>query len=211
MDEKAIKIDREQAFLLYATFTGDVERTAHALGVKAIDVLRVVDEEKWTERLKPIIELKKSNRPGDVERAINRALNFVQCHRLRLFLERVLNRLCGMELTELEEYLLQTTNVKGETVQKLSTRALADLASAIEKAQAMTYLALSDTAQDRAKRAEADDGEQSGGELHAKIAAAMSAAGKSNSVRAQLLDAQLATSAVLTPQPIASPLDNDDH
>jgi hypothetical protein len=60
-------IDRENAFLLYATFTGDLERTAHALNVRACDVLLMADEEKWNEKLKPILDLKKSTKPGDIE------------------------------------------------------------------------------------------------------------------------------------------------
>ena len=58
-----IEIDRENAFLLYATFCGDIERTAHALNVPAVAVLKVADEEGWQTRLGPIIALKKSTRP----------------------------------------------------------------------------------------------------------------------------------------------------
>ena len=95
-DAQEVVFDREQAFLLYATFCGDLEKTAHALNVRPVEVLRMVDEEGWNERLKAILELKKSGRPGDIERAINRALNFVMAHKFRLFLERVLFRLTGM-------------------------------------------------------------------------------------------------------------------
>ena len=109
------------------------------------------------------------------------------------------------------KYLLTKTTKEG-TVPSLSTRALADLASAFEKAQAMTYLALNDTAQERVKRNETVDAEQSGGELHARIAAAMAEVRTSNTPRAMLLDAQLAvaqsTAAVAKKE---SPLDNDNH
>lgn len=186
------QLDRENAFLLYATFCGDVERTAHALGLRAVDVLRVVEEEGWTERLRPILELKKSTRPGDIERAINRALNFAQCHRFRLFLERVLNKIVGFSPEELEEYLLSERGVKdGPPLKRLTTRALADLASAMEKCQAMSYLALTDTVQDRSKRKEAEEHGEAGGELHARIAEAMAKVGSSKTPRAQLLDAQI--------------------
>jgi hypothetical protein len=66
--EAPVKFDIEQAFQLYATFCGDVERTAHALNVSPVDVLRTADEERWSERLKSILELKKSARPGDIVR-----------------------------------------------------------------------------------------------------------------------------------------------
>lgn len=55
-----IAIDRENAFMLYATFTGDLVRTAASLGVRPMDVLRVAQEEEWDEKLKPILELAKS-------------------------------------------------------------------------------------------------------------------------------------------------------
>lgn len=193
-------LDREQAFLLYCTFCGDLEKTAAAVGVRAVDILRAVDEEGWNERLKPILEMKKSTRPGDFERAINRALNFSQCHRMRLFLERVVVRITGMTPEELESYLLTDHAPKsGEAYKKLSTRALADLATALEKVQAMTYQALADTAQDRAKRKEAEESGESGGELHARIAEAMSKVGKIKTVRGQLLDAQIEASQLQTP------------
>src|SRR5688572_19577276 len=127
-----IAIDRENAFMLYATFTGDLVRTAASLGVRPMDVLRVAQEEEWDEKLKPILELAKSAKPGDIERAINRALNFVQSHRMRMIIERVIKRLTAMTPEELDEYLFTSSTAKdGSEISKLSTRALADLASAL--------------------------------------------------------------------------------
>jgi len=188
-----IDFNREDAFQLYATFCGDVERTAHALNVPAVAILKVVEEENWSARLRSILELKKSNRPGDVERAINRALNFVQAHRLRLFLERMMSRLTNMSPEEAEEYLMQESVTKdGNISKKLSTRPLADLAAALEKCHAMTYMALNDSAAERTRRNETGDPASSSGELHKKIAEGMAAIRSSTSPRAQLLDAQLA-------------------
>jgi len=195
-DAQEVVFDREQAFLLYATFCGDLEKTAHALNVRPVEVLRMVDKEGWNERLKSIIELKKSGRPGDIERAINRALNFVMAHRFRLFLERVLLRITGMGAEEFESYLLMSENKDG-AFRKLSTRALADLASAMEKAQALTYQALNDTAPERVKRKTAEDDSTAGGELHARIAKAMAEVKLSRSPRAALFDAQVSTAQAL--------------
>lgn len=64
IDTSDIDFDRAQVFLLYATFAGDIVRTAHAAGVRPVDVLRVADEEGWTAKLAPILELSKSQRPG---------------------------------------------------------------------------------------------------------------------------------------------------
>lgn len=190
-------IDRENAFLLYATFCGDVERTAHACGLRPIDILRVVDEEGWNERLKGIIELKKSNRPGDIERAINRALNFVQAHRTRMFLERIVQKITGLTDDQINEYLFTSTPDKnGDTYKKLTTRALADLTSALEKCHALTYLALNDTVQDRTRRKEQQgEDDSNAGELHVQIAKAMAEKRASLSPRAALLDAQLQVAA----------------
>lgn len=208
-----MEIDRENAFMLYATFCGDVVRTAAALNVTAMVVLRMADEENWAEQLKPILELKKSVRPGDIERAINRALNFVQAHKLRMFLQRVITRITGMSPEELEEYLLYDRPTKeGNEVKRLTTRALADLASALEKCQSLTYMALNDSAQERVRRKEDASGEAAS-DMHLKIAEAMGNIRKSHTPRAQLFDAQLAVSQEEQAKAIVPPLpaDDDDH
>lgn len=208
-----VKLDREQAFLLYATFCGDIEKTAHALSVRPVDVLKMADEEGWHNQLKNILEMKKSAKPGDVERAVNRALNFVQAHRMRLFVERILHKLVSMGNDEVEEYIFSKHSIKGVAFKSLTTRAIADLASAMEKAQAMSYLALNDTAQDRAKRKDAGDDGESGGELHAKIAQAMAKVRASSSPRAQLFDAQISVGQTLAEEirKPANPNDSDEH
>jgi hypothetical protein len=192
INQELVLLDRENAFLLYAAFCGDAERTAHVLNLSPATILKVAEDEGWLSKLRSIIELKKSTRPGDVERAMNRALNFVQAHRMRLVCERMIKRLANMTDEDLELFLM-TGHVGKEAlaVKKISTRALADLASAIEKAQALSYLALNDTAQERIKRDEHVDATTSGGELHAQIAQAMNKIAMSNTPRAQLLDAQL--------------------
>jgi hypothetical protein len=190
------EFDREQAFLLYATFTGDAERTAHCLGVQPIDVLRIADDEGWNLRLQSIIALKKSNRPGDIERALNRAQNFVQAFRMRVFIERVLNKLTGLSSEQLDEYVFASQkDKKGDISKKLTTRAIADLTSALEKCHALTYLALNDTVQDRTRRKEqaaSDDDSSAAGELNVQIANAMGKLKASASPRALMFDAQLA-------------------
>src|SRR5690349_6300077 len=124
-----IDFDRAQVFLLYATFCGDVERTALAAGLNAVDILRVADEEGWALKLEPILKLKRSTRPGDFERAMNRALNYVQAHRMRLFLERIVAKVTGMNEAEVQEYLFTDKTMAKDGVltvsKKLSTRPLA--------------------------------------------------------------------------------------
>lgn len=218
-DSYQVVFDRGQAFLIYATFTGDIERTAVALNVSPVAVLRVADEENWAEKLKPILELKKSNKPGDMERAINRALNFVQAHKFRMFLERIILRITDMPADEFEKYLLSDAyvNSRGNVVDsKFNTRALADLASAMEKCHAMTYSALNDTAPERARR-KTDTDSQNAADFHVKLADAMQKAAASNTPRVKLLEAQILVGDKLREQgrevaeTPTNPLDNDEH
>lgn len=187
-----VVIDREQGFLLFATFCGDIVKTSAALGIPPAVLLRVVDEEGWVLKLAPILELKRSNSPGDLERAMNRALNFVQALRYKTLLERALRSMIGWSEEELREHLsTPILNKEGITIgTKFATRALADFASALEKAHALSYMALNDTASERVKRRE-EVGSGAAIDLHAKIAEAMSKAGASATPRAMLLDAQL--------------------
>jgi len=170
------EVDTDQAFLLYATFCCDVERTAHAVNVKPADIIQMAEQGGWNEKLRGIIELKKSGRAGDVERAVNRAINYVQAHRLREFLQRVLQHIFGQPLENIEEWMFAYQYTKGqdEPTKKFSTRPLADLAVALEKTHLLTYMALGDSASERRGRDTAPDADLSSGDLHAKIAAAMS-------------------------------------
>jgi len=212
--ESEVIFDRSSAFQLFALFMGDIERTAHALNVRPVDVLKVADDEGWLDKLKPIIALKKSSRPGDVERAMNRALNFVQAHQMRIIIDRVARRLFNMNSAELDDYIFTRKELKsGDTARTLSTRALADLASAAEKAQVLSYMALNDTTQERVKRKSAEDLEESASDIHQQIAKAMQAVGASTSPRAALFDAQLEVGNAIVESVTrpANPLDNDEH
>lgn len=197
VDPDDIFLDTEQVFLVYATLLGDSVATAAAVGCTQAVVAKLADQERWDDRIAPMVKKKKSQRPGDVERAINRAINFAQSHRLRMFLERVARQLYDMNDSSLAEYLIKITpgakpDAEGKQKMSLSTRPLADLATAIEKAQALTYQALSDTATDRKTRDEGhDDGEMSAAALHAQIAKAMSEAAKPQTGAGQLAAAQI--------------------
>jgi len=209
--------DRAQAFLVYASFAGDLERTAMALNIRPEQVLEIADTDGWITRIKPIIELRKSTRPGDVERACNRALNFVLAHRFRMQLERVVTELTGFTAQEFRDQFINPEKIhlkSGEVMRGgMSTRALADLASALEKMAAMSYAALNDTAPERARRKEDGDDSISAADLHMKLAQAMTAANSSNSIRARLFDAQLAQGQALANEKKSAenPHDNDEH
>jgi len=208
--------NREDAFLVYASFCGDLARTAHALNIAATAVLKIADEDGWTAKLAPILQLKQSTRPGDLERAMNRAVSFVQAYRLKRFLDRVMNKLTAMDEEDLERYVFgEVTDKTGLVKHCLTTRPLADLAVALEKAHSMAYQALNDTAQERVKRKEQGVGaDDSIGDLHAKLAEAMSAVSKSMTPRALLFDAQFQEAQrvlKVQPAPQPHPNDNDEH
>lgn len=193
VDALPVAPNKESAFLLYAVFCGDVARTAHALSVNPFVVETLAKEHGWDAKLKPIIELKQSTRAGDVERAINRALNFVQAHQYRAFLESVLRELADMSVEDLRTFIFATsTDAAGNSVRRFSTRALADLASALEKCHAMTYLALNDTATERKERDEDGNSDATASELHLRLADAMAkSGGPSATMGGMLASAQL--------------------
>lgn len=196
-DAQVVIRGRENAFLVFASLCGDVVKCAHALNLRESDVETMAESGKWREKLANIIALKNSSDPATVERAISRAINFCQAHRFRLFIERVINRLSDMNPTEFESYLLvDEYNPKTLTTRHaINGRGIADLASAMEKCHALTYLALSDTAQDRNRREETSESKEASGELHQAIAKAMA---EIASAPADLLtEAQLASAATL--------------
>ncbi len=73
-----VELDTDNVFLLFASFCGDIEQTAYASSLSIESVQALAAEGKWSDRLRGIIELKKSQKPGAVEKAINRALCFTQ-------------------------------------------------------------------------------------------------------------------------------------
>lgn len=172
--EASIEFQRDNVFLLYASFCGDAQKTAFAADTTVDNVLQLAVEGRWDERLRAILELKKSQKPGDVERAMNRALNFVQAHRMRLILEAMIKRITALSPDQLREATTSYHVGKDGAVLSatLNTRPLADLAAALEKCHALSYAALSDTAADRKGRPPEDQGEESAGQMHARIAAA---------------------------------------
>jgi hypothetical protein len=210
---------RENAFQLYAIFCGDVTKVSHALNVPPEAIQAMAISGKWDSKLAAIIALKRSADPQDIERAVNRALNFTVAHRFRLHLEKILNRLTDMTPTELESYLLQDTfdPRTGTTKSQISTRPLVDFAGALEKMSAMTYAALCDHATDRSRREEETGQSETSGSIHSAIARAMSELADAKTPTALLEEAQLASGAVIAAKikvtsadPVTKPYDRGD-
>jgi hypothetical protein len=152
-----------------------------------------------------LIRLQESSVPGDAERGVNRAINFVQADRFRQYLERLLRALFSMSDEELNAFCFGAdVDKSGNTTHRMHTRPFADLASALEKAHAMTYAALSDTATDRKARHEDADTENTAGELHIVMANAMAQirSGNSNATALEASQRLMASgSQTSTPQP----------
>lgn len=224
-DPDKVHLDTEQVFLLYTTFLGDADQTAAALGVPGKYVAKIAEAEGWDDRIRPILQKAKSKRPGDVERAINRALCFVQSHRYRMFLERVMRKMLNWSDEQLDDFLIRFEPRKGKLAEgqeplmdvKINARALADFAVALEKAHQMTYMALNDSTPERSKRTEdTSAGELSLSAIHAQLAQGM--AGEPKTGVGQLAAAQIEQAqavqgnAVLTdarPEPSPAPYDRE--
>lgn len=172
---------REGAFLMYVECVGDVKRAAELLHMDPVVLQRMVDREYWAERVKPILELRKSTSPRDVERSINRALNFVQAHRMRHVLERLVTMLSNMTDDELFSYTcseVEKFDKDGNSIsieKKLNTRAMTDLAHALEKMHMLSYYALTDTQSERVRKLNDDGAKEraTSEEIHSAIASAM--------------------------------------
>jgi hypothetical protein len=168
--------DSEQVFLLFAAFSGDIFKCAHACDIAPEDITRMAERGNWMERIRALIELKKGEKGPDVERGISRAINFVQANRYRLILERVIRGLDHLSDEDLmDQFVSKKVNKDGEVVVTgVSFRLLADLATALEKTHWMSYQALLDAPQDRSGRREKVKDDGPGNEdVHAKIARAL--------------------------------------
>ena len=168
------RVDDEQLFQLFAVYCGDVKRCALAANMDEAVVQAKATAGGWPDKIKLLIDLKTSSRPGDSERGINRAVNFVQAHRWRNHLQRVMNRLIAMSDQELFDMLCSVTVDKaGNISKKLNTRAFADMSSAMEKCHAMSYGALNDTVGERKDRGDEPEAHKSAAEMHLNITRAM--------------------------------------
>jgi hypothetical protein len=197
-----LPFDREQAFIIYASLGGHVPKTSAALGVSEEDIFTAEKEGDWRGRIKALTKLRESGRPGDVERAINRAVNFAQAARMRSVLDRLISKFVRMSDDELIELCIsmvvkssKNKDVVAAEEVRVSTRAFADLSSALEKIHTLSYLALSDGATERRHRAEHE--EDSGGkanlkDIHAALSDAVSKAAGEQSTRSILFTEQSA-------------------
>src|SRR5208282_2966538 len=93
-----------QIFQTYITFCGDTKRTALAMDIDEQTIKDLASDERWVDKIAEWNELREGD-PRDVQIQINRAVNYVQAHRLRAVLDRVVSHLSTMTGEELVELL----------------------------------------------------------------------------------------------------------
>lgn len=123
---------------------GDVEKTAIALRCNLDEFKLLADDEGWQRKLKQWNSLSGSQ-PRDVSIQVNRAVNYVQAHRLRSIIDKVVEQ---MALDTPDELIARLT-VNTRDGSRFESRILTDLVKAAETAQLMTQRALGDTADER--------------------------------------------------------------
>ena len=164
------KLDCAQIFLTFMSLVGDVEKTAAALDLNPAIVAELADKEGWNAKIRRISLISKSDKPGDWERAQNRALNFVQAHRLRGVLSNMIKHFEDMEPEALSEAMVS----QGREGQKTYTaKIVADLSTAMERVHQMTYSALGDTVKERESRTDEEGNSLPFKDLHAALIGAL--------------------------------------
>jgi hypothetical protein len=162
-------LDVSQIFLVFMSLVGDVEKTALACDLDPDVVRALAEQEGWTEKIRRVSLLSKSEKAGDYEKCVNRALNFAQAHIFRSMVQKVLDNLSRQDGNQL---LTTLSSVKAGAV-TYSAKLFSDLASAMEKAHHLSYLALGD---ETANRGGIDGEEQKADtmkDVHASVLAAL--------------------------------------
>lgn len=164
------KTDVAQVFLIFMATIGDVDKTALALDIDPVFVAWLAEQEGWKEKVRRISVMSKSGKPGDWERAQNRALNFVQAHRVRMLIDRLLLHMVKMDD---KAFIKNFETVQREQRNGTSARFFADVMSALEKVHTLSYYALGDSVGERMQRSEQEGGDRSAADIHAALIAAL--------------------------------------
>jgi hypothetical protein len=179
------KTDVSQIFLVYMATIGDVNKTAAALDLDPVFVDALAREEGWKQKVRRISTMSKSEKPGDWERAQNRALNFVQAHRVRMVLERMIALFDGLD-NEGVHKKLASYDRSGRPM--LSARFFADITAAMDKVHNLSYQALGDSMGERKDRRDAGGDDVSATQLHAALINALNSPIAKDKVSEALVD-----------------------
>lgn len=162
-------LDVSRCFIVFMTLCGDVQKTAAALDLDPAVVEKLATDEHWHQKISRVSLLSRSGKPGEYEKATNRALNFAQAHRGRLLVDKLLEEFDGLTPEEVLDKV--TTRTAAGSI-NVSARFFCDLMAAMEKAQHLSYLALGDTAGERPD-VSTEEGEVSANQMHTAVIAAL--------------------------------------
>lgn len=173
MSALALSTDPVEIYSVYLQMGASAERTALTLRVPLAQVEALVKEHRWDLKARELAPEAGEN-PTQLDfqrgqRALNRSVNFVQAHRIRELVDRLLVKLLSNQDT-LEEY----TTVRTKDGFRRDIKPIRDLAEAAKAAQELTYRSLGDSMDVSV----GDDRQaaQSGKDLQLTIMAAMDAA-----------------------------------
>src|SRR6266542_1146087 len=91
------RIDVAQAFLLFMATIGDYDRVAAALDLEPEQVRELAESEGWTDKIRRVSVMSKSGKPGDFERAQNRALCFFQVYMINIHIDQLLSAIIELD------------------------------------------------------------------------------------------------------------------
>lgn len=164
------RLDVSKIFLVFVATVGDIERTALACDLDPDIVRELALSEDWNVKVKRLrLASKGSGEAADeFARLQNRALAWVQAHRIRDVLDRVVMKLSEQTDDELIAGITET-NKDGST--KLNARVFSDLTKALETANGLAFAALGDTIPER--KASTGGAGQATADLHSALVAAL--------------------------------------
>lgn len=165
------RTDVAQIFLVFMATIGDVEKTALAMELEPEFVTWLSEQEGWQEKVRRVSVMSKSGKPGDWERAQNRCLNFVQAHRVRALIDRVLIELVKLEPDKLAEKFKAVDRFGKD--KGVSARFFSDITAAMDKVHLLSYYALGDSVGERVKRTEEEGTDRSVNDIHAALIQAL--------------------------------------
>lgn len=165
------RTDVAQAFLVFMATIGDTEKTALALDLDPEFIGWLAEQEGWTAKVRRVSLMSKGEKPGDWERAQNRCLNYIQAHRVRTLIDRLLVELTNCSA---DDFLTRFRNLdKHGQPTGMSGRFFADLMAALSKVHELSYYALGDSVGERLERAKEEGGDHSVADIHAALIAAL--------------------------------------
>lgn len=165
------RTDVSQVFLIFMATIGDVEKTSLATELDPQFVSWLAEQEGWAEKVRRVSVMSKGGKPGDWERAQNRCLNFVQAHRVRMLIDRLLLELVKVPSEELPSKFKSFDRFGKE--KGLSGRFFADITAALDKVHMLSYYALGDSVGERIKRTEDEGSDRSVNDIHAALIQAL--------------------------------------